>query len=172
MRRQIWPQNPVFLSMPLLASVMIRVFPSLEHSTDCVRKPADNFRTFVCVPLWHLWTKHNRAKPMSELASALFSIADAGEFRFARFYIVCEEVPLGTPESPPIVSGVSDMHPSDCPNVEETRNPMQTFSRKKCSHFSPTNFHLHFHMKSPSVFLVILLITPKRSMLRATIFIL
>jgi hypothetical protein len=23
--------------------------------------------------------------------------------------------------------------------VEETRNPMQTFSRKKCSHFSPTN---------------------------------
>ena len=71
--------------MPQLTSVMIRVFPSLEHSTDCVRKPADNFRTFVCVPLWHLWTKHNRAKPMSELASALFSIADAGEFRFARF---------------------------------------------------------------------------------------
>ena len=90
---------------------------------------------------------------MFESASALFSIADAGEFRFARFYTVCEEVPLGTPESPPIVSGVSDMHPSDCPNVEETRNPMQTFSRKKCSHFSQTNFHLHFHMKSPSMFL-------------------
>ena len=125
--------------MPQLASVMIRVFPSLEHSTDCVRKPADNFRTFVCVPYGHLWTKHNRAKPMSESASALFSIADAGEFRFARFYIVCEEVPLGTPESPPIVSGVSDMHPSDCPNMEETRNSMQTFNRKKCSHFSPTN---------------------------------
>ena len=105
---------------------------------------------------------------MSESASALFSIADAGEFRFARFYIVCEEVPLGTPESPPIVSGVSDMHPSDCPNVEETRDPMQTFSRKKCSHFSPTNFHLHFHMKSPSVFPVILLIRPKHGMLRAT----
>ena len=83
--------------------------------------------------------KPNRAKPMFESASAIFSIADAGEFRFARFYIVCEEVPLGTPESPPIVSGVPDMHPSDCPNVEETRNPMQTFSRKKCSHFSPTN---------------------------------
>ena len=106
---------------------------------------------------------------MSESASALFSIADAREFRFARFYIVCEEVPLGTPESPPIVSGVSDMHPSDCPNVEETRNPMQTFSRKKCSHFSPTNFHLHFHMKSPSVFLIILLITPKHAMLIAAV---
>ena len=84
-------------------------------------------------------TKHNRAKPMSELPSAMFLIADGSEFRFARFYIVCEEVPLGTPESPPIVSGVSDMHPADCQNVEETRNLMQTFSWKKCSHFSPTN---------------------------------
>ena len=42
---------------------------------------------------------------MSESASALFSIADAGEFRFARFYIVCEAVPLGAPESPLIVCG-------------------------------------------------------------------
>ena len=114
-------------------------------------------------------TKHNRAKPMFELPSAIFLIADGNEFRFARFYIVCEEVPLGTPESPPIVSGVSDMHPSDCPNVEETRNPMQTFSRKKCSHFSPTNVHLHFHMKSPSVFLIILLISAKHDMLIAAI---
>ena len=96
-------------------------------------------------------TKHNRAKPMSELPSAMFLIADGSEFRFARFYIVCEEVPLGTPESPPIVSGVSDMHPADCQNVEETRNLMQTFSWKKCSHFSPTNFHLHFHLKSHEV---------------------
>ena len=158
MRRQIWPQNLVFLTMPQPASVMIHVFPSLEHSTDCVRKPADNFRTFVCVPYGHLWTKHNRAKPMSESASALFSIADAGEFRFARFYIVCEEVPLGTPESPPIVSGVSDMHPSDCPNVEETRNPMQTFSRKKCSHFSPTNIPSAFPHEIPKCILIILLI--------------
>ena len=45
---------------------------------------------------------------MFESASALFSIADAGEFRFARFYIVCEEVPLGTPESPLIVCSLSD----------------------------------------------------------------
>ena len=45
---------------------------------------------------------------MFESASAMFLIADAGEFRFARFYIVCEEVPLGTPESPLIVCGLSD----------------------------------------------------------------
>ena len=95
---------------------------------------------------------------MSESASALFSIADTGEFRFARFYIVCEEVPLGTPESPPIVSGVSDMHPSDCPNVEETRNPMQTFSWKKCSHFSPTNVPSAFPSEIPRCGLLILLL--------------
>ena len=169
MRRKFWSQNPVFLTMPQLASVMIHVFPSLEHSTDCVRKPADNFRTFVCVPYWHLWTKHNRAKPMFELPSAVFLIADGNEFRFARFYIVCEEVPLGTPESPPIVSGVSDMHPSDFPNVEETRNPMQTFSRKKCTHFSPTNFHLYFHLKSHGVVFSYYYLSPKRSMLIAAI---
>ena len=45
---------------------------------------------------------------MSELASALFSIADASEFRVARFYIVCEAVPLGAPGSPLIVCGVTD----------------------------------------------------------------
>ena len=119
MRRQIWPQNLVFLTMPQLASVMIHVFPSLEHSTDCVRKPTDNFRTFVC-PLWHQWTKHNRAKPMFELPSAIFLIADGNQFRFARFYIVCKEVPLGTPESPLIVCGLSDTL-RECPNVAKTR---------------------------------------------------
>ena len=124
-------------NQPVTASAMIRVFPSLEHSMDCVRKPTDNFRTFVC-PLWHQWTKHNRAKPMSKLASALFSIADANEFRFARFYIVCEAASLGTPGSPLIVCDLSDTL-RKCPNVEETRNPMQTSGRKKCSHFSQTN---------------------------------
>ena len=84
-------------------------------------------------------TKHNRAKPMSELPSAMFLIADGSEFRFARFYIVCEEVPLGTPESPPIVSGVSDMHPSDCPNVEETRSGMPATVWKKYVNFAPKN---------------------------------
>ena len=93
-------------------------------------------------------TKHNRAKPMSESASALFSIADAGEFRFARFYIVCEEVPLGTPESPLIVCGLSDTL-RECPNVAKTRNLMQTFSWKKCSHFSPTNIPSAFPHEIP-----------------------
>ena len=83
-------------------------------------------------------TKHNRAKPMSELASALFSIADANEFRFARFYIVCEAVPLGTLESPLIVCGLSDAL-RESPNVEETRNQMQSSGWKKYTHFSPTN---------------------------------
>ena len=45
---------------------------------------------------------------MSEPSSALTSIADDGEFRFARFYIVCEAVPLGTLGNPLIVCGLSD----------------------------------------------------------------
>ena len=127
-----------FLTRRMLASAIIRVFPSLEHSTDCVRKSADNFRTFVCVPYGCRRTKHNRAKPMFELASAVFSIADANEFRFARFYIVCEAVPLGTLESPLIVCGLSDTL-RESPNVEETRNQMQSSGWKKYTHFSPTN---------------------------------
>ena len=39
---------------------------------------------------------------------------------------------------------------------------------RNATFFEP-NFHLHFHLKSPSVFLIILLITPKRSMLIAAV---
>ncbi|WP_418530148.1 hypothetical protein, partial [Roseburia hominis] len=94
--------------------------------------------------------EHNRAKPMSELASALFLIADANEFRFARFNIVYEGAQLVLPESPPIVSGVSDMRP---PGV-------QTWKRHgiRCSHPAGRNTHIflqrmfqmQFHPKSVS----------------------
>ena len=75
---------------------------------------------------------------MSKLASALFSIADANEFRFARFYIVCEAVPLGTLESPLIVCGLSDTL-RESPNVEETRNQMQSSGWKNGTHFLHAN---------------------------------
>ena len=75
---------------------------------------------------------------MSELASALFSIADAGEFGSARFYIVCEEVPLGTPESPLIVCGLSDTL-RECPNVAKTRNGMPATAWKKYTNFASKN---------------------------------
>ena len=137
---------------------MIHVFPSLEHSTDCGCKPADNFRTFVCVPYGCRRTKHNRAKPMSELLSALISIADSSEFRFARFNIVYEGAQLVLPESPPIVSGVSDMRP---PGV-------QTWKRHgiRCSHpagkiariFLQRMFHRHSTRNRNGVLLIILLI--------------
>ena len=127
-----------------------RVSSTFGQSDGCMSASRKTIcRTFLCVPYGTSEQKHNRAKPMSELPSALFLIADGNEFRFARFYNVCEEVPLGTPESPPIVSGVSDMHPSDCPNVEEPRNPMQTFSRKKFSHFSQTNIPSAFSSEIP-----------------------
>ena len=116
---------------------------------ECVRKPADNFRTFVCAPCWHHWTKHNRAKPMSELPSALFSIADSSEFRFARFYIVCEAVPLGAPESPLIVCVLSDT-PRGLSKRGKTQNSMFDAARKKSSDFASKNcrpgciLELHF----------------------------
>ena len=68
---------------------------------------------------------------MSELASVMFSIADASEFRFARFYIVCGAVMLETLKSPPIVCGLQ--------SVAKTQNLMPNAMRKKCSDFSPKN---------------------------------
>ena len=85
----------VFLTMPLLTSPTIRVFPSLKHSTDCVRKPADNFRLCVCP---FMATSEQNITARSRCLNChlpIFLIADGNEFRFARFYIVCEEVPLG-----------------------------------------------------------------------------
>ena len=57
---------------------------------------------------------------MFELPSAIFLIADGNEFRFARFYIVCEEVPLGTPESPLIVCGLRTQS-VECSKLGKTR---------------------------------------------------
>ena len=107
---------------------------------------------------------------MSKLASALFSIADANEFRFARFYIVYEEVPLGTPESPLIVCGLSDTL-RECPNVAKTRNGMPATAWKKYVNFASKNLPPSVYSGTFlfSGFLVILLITPKRSMLIAAI---
>ena len=75
---------------------------------------------------------------MFELPSAIFLIADGNEFRFARFYIVCEEVPLGTPESPLIVCGLSDTL-RECPNVAKTRNGMPATAWKKYTNFASKN---------------------------------
>ena len=75
---------------------------------------------------------------MFELPSAIFLIADGNEFRFARFYIVCEAVPLGAPESPLIVCGLSDTL-RECPNVAKTQNPMPNAVWKKYKDFAQKN---------------------------------
>ena len=93
-------------------------------------------------------TKHNRAKPMSELSSAMFLIADGNEFRFARFYIVCEAIRLEALESPLIV----------CACRTFPRWIVKTWKRHgiRCKYpsgrnaliFSQRIFHLHFQLKS------------------------
>ena len=45
---------------------------------------------------------------MFEQVSAVSSIADACEFRFARFYIVCEALAIGL-RNPPRVCNLSDI---------------------------------------------------------------
>ena len=86
------------------------------------------------------------------------------------FYIVCEEVPLGTPESPLIVCGLSDTL-RECPNVAKTRNGMPATAWKKYTNFASKTL-------PPSVYSgtflfsglpVILLIKAKYDMLIATV---
>ena len=75
---------------------------------------------------------------MFELASALFSIADANEFRFARFYIVCEAVPLEALGNPLIVCGLPDTS-VDCQSVAKTQNWIPDAAWKKHSNFASKN---------------------------------
>ena len=72
------------------------------------------FVGLLCVPYGTSEQNITAPEAVFESASALFSIADAGEFGSRGFILSVKKMPLGTPESPPIVSGVSDMHPSDC----------------------------------------------------------
>ena len=83
---------------------------------------------------------------MSELPSAMFSIADGNEFRFARFYIVCEAVPLGAPESPLIVCGLSDT-PRELSKRGKTQNSMSDVARKNYSDFTPKNCRCRLHLE-------------------------
>ena len=75
---------------------------------------------------------------MFELPSALFLIADGNEFRFARFYIVCEAVPLEALGNPLIVCGLSDTL-RECSNVAKTRNEMPAAAWKKYMNFASKN---------------------------------
>ena len=106
---------------------------------------------------------------MSELSPALISIAGGNEFLFARFYHVYEGVQLVLPESPPIVSGVSDMHPSVSKRGRDTESDavirleeIHTFFSNECFICSSTR---NLHHALP----VILLIKVKYGMLIAAV---
>ena len=62
-------------------------FSKFGTSPGVCPQTTDIFRTFVCAPSWHQQTEHNRAKPLSELSSALFSIADDNEFSSRGFIL-------------------------------------------------------------------------------------
>ena len=112
-------------------------------------QPTDNFRIPVC-PLQHCRTEHNHAKPMFEPSSAMTSIADDGEFRFARFYIVCEAVLLGTLGNPLIVCGLSDTFRGLSKRGRNTESDAK-IRQEEMHTFFQRMFHLHFHQKSKSM---------------------
>ena len=87
---------------------------------------------------------------MFELPSARTFIAGGNEFLFARFYDVYEGVQLVQLESPPIVSGVPDMHPSDSGRDTESDANIQLvemltfFSNEYSICISNGNLHMCF----------------------------
>ena len=96
---------------------------------------------------------------MFEPPCARTLIADGGEFRFARFYNVYEGVQLVLPESPPIVSGVSDMHPSVSKRGRDTESDavirleeIHTFFSNECFLCSSTR---NLHHVLPVILLII-----------------
>ena len=77
---------------------------------------------------------------MFEPSSAMTLIAEDGEFRVARFYIVCEAVPLGTLGNPLIVCGLSDTFRGVSKRGRDTESDakirqeeMLTFFSNECS---------------------------------------
>ena len=80
--------------------------------------------------------------------SAIKNMADGNsDIGFARLcfvrhkdgiYAICCLVPLGTPESPLIVCGLSDTL-RECPNVAKTRNGMPDVAWKKYTNFASKN---------------------------------
>ena len=100
----------------------------------------------------------------------MLSIADANEFRFARFYIVCEAVPLGTPESPPIVCGLPDTSCGLSKRGKDTEwdasRGMEEIHEFCFKDFAAVCLFWNFFVSGIPV---ILLITPKRDMLIAAV---
>ena len=91
---------------------------------------------------------------MSELSSALFLITDDNEFRFARFYIVCEAVPLGAPESPLIVCGLPDTPRGTVQTWKDTEfNVRRGTEEKPGFYFKALPPRLHFGTTYSPVFL-------------------
>ena len=96
---------------------------------------------------------------MFEPSSAMTSIAEDGEFRFARFYIVCEAVPLGTLGNPLIVCGLSDTFRGLSKRGRDTESDAKIRQEEMHAFFS-TNVPSAFPSEiDRMLFLLILLIT-------------
>ena len=104
---------------------------------------------------------------MSELPSALFSIADGSEFRFARFYNVCEAAALVATRKFAHCLGFVGHTPGVFKRGRDTESDADIQLEEMLTFFS-NEFPAVFLSEIPQcVFLIILLIPQKRSMLIA-----
>ena len=104
---------------------------------------------------------------MSESASALFSIADGSEFRFARFYNVCEAAALVATRKFAHCLGFVGHTPGVFKRGRDTESDADIQLEEMLTFFS-NEFPAVFLSEIPQcVFLIILLIPQKRSMLIA-----
>ena len=101
---------------------------------------------------------------MFELPSAIFSIADGNEFRFARFYIVCEAVPLEALGNPLIVCGLSDTFRGLSKRGRDTESDAKIRQEEMYAFFS-TNVPATFpsEIEGHDLFSIIVLTTDRKS---------
>ena len=102
---------------------------------------------------------------MFEPSSAMTLIAEDGEFRFARFYIVCEAVPLGTLGNPLIVCGLSDTFRGLSKRGRNTESDANIQPEEMLTFFS-NEYSICISLRNrQDVLLIIFLRTPKRDCL-------
>ena len=101
---------------------------------------------------------------MSEQVSAVSSIADACEFRFARFYIVCEAMTLGdTRKSAHCLQPVGHIL-WIVKNVAKTQNKCQTRRGRNARIFASRMLHTGLHpelISSPCIYSAVILLPHK-----------
>ena len=99
------------------------------HSTDCVRKPADNFRTFVRVPYSTAEQNITARSRCLNWHLPYFQLQMPTSFGSRGFI-------LSVKQKVRSLSVACRAHSGECPNAEETRNGIPAAAWKKYVNFA------------------------------------